>query len=355
VFAVGIWIFQGGGERPSAISTTSSSLSNQTLPTSTTTSPALLPDTPWTLIFDDGLEGVVVLDPNHPVGQTSELEGQRPGDQPYRLELVDSHLIVGWEQVHAVDIRSGESTVIGEATIFVPAAESDRVWLIDYAGGRIGQGAVQVWQVSVSGEVLTPPVLIETDGFPAIGVPGGLVIESGSGISIWDPTLAEVVEMGSGPGFVSDVTVGHGSALAWCSDLCDEFHVTEVTSGADQVFIHPELSSPFLGRWARFSGDGRYLAAPTEVGDIVIFDRETGASEVAFSLPNSNFAKLEWAPSGYELFASVSNQDGLSTTMAYYRLGAGRPDTFQVSLALRFDFVVVTEEEAQSFLATSTG
>ena len=54
-------------------------------------------------------------------------------------------------------------------------------------------------------------------------------------------------------------------------------------------------------------------------------------------------------------FASVSSQDGLSTTLAYHRLGTGRPETFQVSLTLGSTFVVVTEDEARSFLAAATG
>ena len=180
------------------------------------------------------------------------MKGQRPGDQPYRLEFVDGHLIVGWEEIYAVDIASGESTLIGEATIFVLAAESDRAWLIDYSGGRIGSGGLQVWQVSVFGEVLTTPVEIETSGFPAIGVPGGLAIESDSGISILDPARGSVVELGSGASFISDVTVGRGSALAWCSDPCDEFHVTELISDVDQVFTHPGQRLRFVARSARF-------------------------------------------------------------------------------------------------------
>ena len=315
----------------------------------------MLLDTPWTLIFDDGLDGVVVLDPNDPIGESSRVKGQRPGDQPYRLEFVDGHLIVGWEEIYAVDIASGESTLIGEATIFVPAAESDRAWLIDYSGGRIGSGGLQVWQVSVFGEVLTTPVEIETSGFPAIGIPGGLAIESDSGISILDPARGSVVELGSGASFISDVTVGRGSALAWCSDPCDEFHVTELISDVDQVFSHPGQRLRFVARSARFSGDGRYLAAPTESGDVVVFDRETGRAYVAFGTPDSRPASIRWPPSGLELFASVSSQDGLSTTLAYHRLGTGRPETFQVSLTLGSTFVVVTEDEARSFLAASTG
>jgi hypothetical protein len=96
---------------------------------SATTFPSSMTETPWALIFDDGVEGVTVLDPNDPAGgEGIPIEGQRRGDQPYRLELVAGHLVVGWNQVYAVDLDTAESTLLGEATVFVPGAEPDRVW-----------------------------------------------------------------------------------------------------------------------------------------------------------------------------------------------------------------------------------
>ena len=356
VIVAGVWLFQAGGEPANVISPTSSSRSDDTSRlTSTTGSPSLLPDTPWTLIFDDGLDGVVVLDPNDPVGHESKVEGQRPGDQPYRLEFVERRLIVGWEEIFAVDIDSRESTLLGEATIFVPAAEPGRVWLIDYSGGRIGQGALEAWQVSSTGEVLTPPAEIETNGIPAIGTPAGLAMESDAGLLIWDVRELEVVgTLGSGASFVSDSTFGHGGALAWCSDPCDQLHITELPSMADQLVSHPGQGTGFIARAGRFSGDGRYLAAPTESGDVVITDRDTGRTHLAFSLLISESIDLEWAPSGYELFARSVLDDGLTSQIAYHRLGTGRAEIINVSVSMGPSFVVVNEDDARSFLAAST-
>jgi hypothetical protein len=313
-------------------------------------------ETPWALIFDDGLDGVTVIDPNHPTGTNGiPIEGQRPGDQPFRLELVGGHLVVGWDRVYAVDLDTAASTLLGDATIFLPAAEPDRVWLIDYPGGRLGAGIPRAWQVSVLGEVISPPFELKTDGVPEIGVASGLALESDSGILIWDLDEEEVVaRLGLGSSFISDTTSEQGAALAWCDDPCDELHITDIPFMEDQTIIHPGQGNRFLARAARFSSDGRYLAAPTEAGDIIVFDRGTGRSHVAFSLPPNHIDHLEWAPSTNEIFATALVENELTTRIALHMLGTGRPETMDVCQSLGSDFVVVREEDARSLLGQST-
>ena len=353
---VGVWLFQAGQGPPTeSLATASTPATASPDVTSAEASSSLLVDTPWALIFDDGLDGATAVDPNDPIGHSTKVEGQRAGDQPYRLESVDGHLIVGWDQIYSVNLDSGESTLLGEATIFVPAAEPGRVWLIDYPGGAIGSGTPRAWQVSATGEMLTPQFEIETEGVPAIGVAAGLAIETESGIHIWDIGEGGVMgTLGADVSFASDTTFGQ-PALAWCSDPCDEVHITDIPSMDDLIFTHPGQGARFIARAARFSADGRYLAAPTEAGDIIVFDRDTGRSHVGFSLPTSERTHIEWAPSTYELFATTLLQNGLTTRIAYQMLGTGRPETIDVSLFLGSTFVVVTEDEARSFLAGSTG
>jgi hypothetical protein len=356
---LGVWILRGEADPPTDAMPTSPGSSVVVSDASITTglSPPM-PDIPWVLIFDDGLDGVVVVDPNDPAGSEAvQVEGQRPGDQPYRLTVVDGRLIVGWGEIYAVDVRSGESALVGKATAYVPAAEPERLWMIDYSGGRIGEGTLRAWQVSTSGDALISPVEIKTDGVPEMGVPSGLAIETESGISLWDATLGEVGDpLGPSAGFVSDVTMWSGSALAWCEDLCGRLHITEMPSGADQVVIHPDGEEiRFIARSARFSADGRYLAAPTKNGDVVVHDRDTGRSHVAFRLPASNSATVDWVQSGHVLFASTILENGVTSRIAHHRIEGGLTETVDVSVTVGQTFVVVNEEEARSFLAASAG
>jgi hypothetical protein len=70
-------------------------------------------------------------------------------------------------------------------------------------------------------------------------------------------------------------------------------HITDIPFIEDQTIIHRGQGTRFLARAARFSSDGRYLAAPTEAGDIIVFDRDTERSHVAFSLPPNHIDPLE--------------------------------------------------------------
>jgi hypothetical protein len=348
----GVWFFQAADDSPGE---SVQPVSPSVLETSTTGPAPVMPDVPWTLMFDDGLDGVVVVDPNDPQNlQEAKVEGQRAGDQPYRLELVGGHLIVGWEEIYAVEVDSADSLLLADSTIYVPAAEPDRVWMIDYSGGAIGSGTLTAWQVSVLGEEITPHFEVDLDADPVIGVPRGLALYSDSGIQVWDAVDDVVLgSMGSGPGVISDSTFRHGGALAWCEVSCEQIHVTGVPDMTDVPIDHPDEGVRFISGAARFSGDGRYLAAPAESGDLVVFDRESGVSSVVFDLPSENPTSVDWSESGHELFAVTPLQSSGLTRITHHLLGTDGFGTVDVSLARSVDFVVVPEGAATSFLAVS--
>jgi hypothetical protein len=226
--------------------------------------------------------------------------------------------------------------------------------MIDYSGGKIGSGTLTAWQVSVLGEEITPHFELDLDVYPVIGVPRGLALYTDSGIQVWDAVEDVVLgSLGNGPGVISDSTFQHGGALAWCQVSCDQLHVTGVPDMTDVSIDHPEEGVRFLSGAARFSGDGRYLAAPTEGGDVVVFDRETGVSSVVFNLPSENPIIVEWPMSGYELFAVTVLQSSGLTRIAHHLLGVDGFEAVDVPLARSVDFVVVPEGAAASFLASS--
>ncbi|MFP5333523.1 MAG: TolB family protein, partial [Acidimicrobiia bacterium] len=253
----------------------------------------------------------------------SVVEGQRAGDEPYSMVRIGDSLVVGWSEIFAVDIVTREATSLGLATIFVPGAEPDRVWMIDWPGGAIGSGTPEVWQVSLAGEQLAEPVELDADGFPAFGIPGGLVLESARGLELWDATTGGTDLLSDGGrGSVLDVT---GDEIAWCNThLCTELHVTNLATSATESYPLPEGRRFRVGPGAfqapsTFSPDGELLAAIVESGDqdetgVWILDRRTGEATVVSgvggmvagrSTPDfGGVAYLAWAPDGSQLFAT---------------------------------------------------
>ena len=307
-----VWLFRPSGSSEATPSSVTSVETTQTA--SATTLPFLEVEVPLALIFDDGLDGVIVVDPNDSVPYLVSVEGQRPGDQPYRLELVDGHLIVGWAEIYAADLLSGDSSPIGDATIYVPASESDRVWLVDYPSGRIGPETPIAWQASVAGNTLSPRMTLPLTEPPAIGVPGGLAVETDSGISIVQSPDLVIELVDTGPAFISDVSAVGEPVLAWCDEQCESFHISEIASGEDTMFGEMTGGDRFMNggdrfesRAARFSPNGRYVAAPSTDGDVVIYDREEDGLSVAFGIPASPMT-VEWSADGSWLVASGRDQ-----------------------------------------------
>jgi hypothetical protein len=119
---------------------------------------------------------------------------------------VGDKLVVGWGEPYALDVATRQAISLGTATIFVPAAEPNQVWMVDY-GTRIGDREPQVWRVYVdSAEPLQDPIPLVIDGYPQIGIPGGLALQTETGLELWDIETGQATTLeADGPGFVHDV------------------------------------------------------------------------------------------------------------------------------------------------------
>jgi sugar lactone lactonase YvrE len=266
------------------------------------------------LLLDDGLSGLVAVDPDSRLYEKSAVAGQRAGDEPYSMIRVVDKLVVGWANIMAVDVASREPLSLGQATIFVPAAEPDRVWLVNYPGGRIGAGEPSVWQVNVeSGEALSEPKPLDVDGFPVVGIKGGVAIQTDTGMTLWDFETGQTSVLdGNGPGFPFDT---NGEELVWCGGECRTLVITNTSTLGSEEFQPPEGHSAFIHHQGAFqstdyvSPSGRYFAALVgQVGDpkgraIWILDRDTGATTLVAD-PNSRVDYLGWSPDGDQLFAT---------------------------------------------------
>lgn len=223
--------------------------------------------------------------------------------------------------------------------------------MIDYPSGRIGPGPPEVWQVHVAGGQTTERRILDVDGHPAHGIPGGLALESDSGVVLWDAETEDVVGvLGTGTGFVSDVTVD--GKLAWCENTCDEMRITDINDGTEIPVSHPTGGS-FDARAATFSDDGRYLAAPSGTG-VVLVDTATGDSQLVITFP----AEVEppsfvaWAPDSHVVFATSYSYGESETTVGYYSAVSDTTEVSTLPHGGTLSFVVLPTNQAGQLLGT---
>ena len=324
---------------PSTVTTIAptTTVPTMTVPSTTVTSlPPVLPsegplfgvETGVVLLFDDGIDGVLAIDPDKRLAARSVVEGQRAGDEPYSMVRVGDSLVVGWSEIFALDIATREPTSLGLATIFVPAAEPDRVWMIDWSGGRIGTGTLQVWQVTATGERVTEPASLDVDGSPAFGIPGGLAIGHDQGLILWNAESGETsVLEGAGHGRVVDVAANE---ILWCTGDCTELHLTTLATLETQTYPVPRGFETFrvgFGAPDAFSPDGLTLAVIVQSRvqperAIWILDRRTGEARVVSGV-GGVVDYLAWAPDGRQLFAT-SWPHGFRTIVWRYDLVLGQ-------------------------------
>lgn len=275
------------------------------------------------LLLDDGIDGLTAVDLDRRLAGRSVVEGQRAGDEPYSMELVGEHLVVGWSHIYAVDVATRQATSLGLATVFAPAAEEERVWMLDY-GGYIGENPPEVWQVDLSGEIVTDATTLTVAGDPQIGILDGLALQAEHGMTLWEGVTGEARQIVStGPGFGLDV---HGEDLAWCAGACGELVVMSTVSLESETFPTPPGYDAFLYQ-ARFSPDGRFLAAIVGLSSdfagsrgVWVLDRATGEERVV-SDPDTTVDFLAWSPDGEQLFGTSNSYAHTQTAVWRYVVG----------------------------------
>ena len=225
--------------------------------------------------------------------------------------------------------------------------------MIDYPGGRIGQGDPLVWQVDVvSGEPVSEPTSLPMDLYPAIGIPGGLAVQHESGVSSWDSETGSFTRLAS-KGFGSPHDV-HGDDLIWCRDQCTQLVVTDTSNMEEKKFVTPTDYDMFLT--SKVSPDGRMLAAPVgrQGGDyggeaIWLLDRD---SKDTFLVSDSetHTEHLAWAPDGDQLFATSYSYGETRTAVWRYQVGNQEFSTVVLPFGGALSLVVVESTLADAYL-----
>src|SRR5690242_17707455 len=163
------------------ISTTATEPPSTPPSTTAKSSPIFGAPTDTTLIFDDGYDGIGLLDLDRGTLTRRVVTGQRAGDQPYRLIRVANRLVVGWGQIWAVPLSGAKPYEIDEATVAIPATEPDLIWLYDYPGQvPAGQQTVAMADSRRSNShLIQGPTLPDTSASPVMGVAKQLAYETG--------------------------------------------------------------------------------------------------------------------------------------------------------------------------------
>ncbi len=303
------------------------------------------------LVFADGLS----LDLDHRTAVVRTIAGQRAGDQRWDIVRAGHSVVVGWGQVWASAIAGGAPRMLGPVVTFVPAAEEGAVWLVNYPGGRIGEGTPTLSEVTTTGHViqsqLGPPPL---SGVPIVGIPGGLAFETSTGIAFWNAKRrAFIRQIGSRAGFIGNAA--HGQ-VAWCEGLCTSLHVTAVV-GSDKQIPSPQSGQVFEPDSVRLSPDGRYVAAITtreglgtanQLGSLNVIDTRTGHVDVVRD-PVSVWSTMTWTADSSTVFFASDNSAGM--TVGRFRVGTRNAGTAEIPIQNAEQFVIVNRSAAKAILS----
>lgn len=299
------------------------------------------------LLFTDGIDGVTAVDLDRRIAGRTVIDGERAGDQQFRLTLTGDHLVVGWGGIHAAPLAGGPSVRIDDATISVPAAEPGEVWTVTWDGGRIGSGEPTVRRVHVDGTVsLSTDALDARNLPPLLGVPGGLVVPAPGGIAVWDASTGTLgPTLGPGPG----VTItSNGELLAWCESSCATTHVVELERPGAPTAPHVSAGSQQLA----FSPDGRRLAALRPVdGDtrLVVTDLDTG-DEAIVATSLDGYGALQWTDDGEQLFYTENAYRQPSTRIGRYTVADADWELRTIPVGDGLAAIAITPEQARHFL-----
>jgi hypothetical protein len=219
------------------------------------------------------------------------------------------------------------------------------VWLIRWTGDRIGAGTAHAWQVNTDGVMLTEPAEITIEGYPDIGIPGGLAMQTDDGIWLWYPDeAADSAAFGDETATALDVS---GDQLAFCPvSPCVEVHIINQATGRTQIIYREEGFADH----ARFSPDGTYLALTTRNG-LVLASTQTGnAVDLIDDLTTDLPLYVEWSPDGTQLFVATYSYGQGQIMLARYDIETTDLDTAVVPFGGTLSFVVLTQDEASRYL-----
>ena len=304
VLVAAVWSTTSGGDseeaRPRPSTTAVQPRPSDPLRPNAWSFPALGVATGTTLyLSSDGRLSVVDVDAGK--GATVLLPELTGGDPPYRL-LGRSDKIVFYGRagddtgIYVLDPDDLDSrTLIGVASLFLPSANEDRVWLVDGAF----RPTQTVREVALDGKVTVAAT--RTPNLPVLAaVSGGLVLGGQDGLVVWDPTTGRSSRITSGQ---TTLVGARSDQVAVCTDTCTTLVITDLPTGRSTSVPAPP---GFQFTPGVYSPSGNQLAFPALAEDgslyLGIVDPKTGAVVVAPTTISGPFQSIVWSPSGRWVF-----------------------------------------------------
>ena len=300
------------------------------------------------LIFDNGYDGITLLDVDHRVATRRIGVGQRAGDQPFRIVRAGNDVLVGWGDVSAAPLTGGASRLLPPATVFVPAVEPDRVWLVDYpneAGTPPHAKFVEVSTGTMLADVTSPFVGGASFG---TGILGGFAMATDHGIDLWHLDSRKVyAHLGGTNGGMGRTLDAVGSRLAWCearagdtSGSCDTVHLTDLAArGGPKDVLTPTYPGQEITS-AVISPDGTRIAVATASGAVTI-----EGDGVHRSVATVQYPSMAWSSDGGRLYVSSNAFEQRLGTLDRWSAATDTVEHADLPFGGLLQFVTATEAE----------
>jgi hypothetical protein len=163
-----------------------------------------------------------------------------------------------WGGIFSIDLNHpGRPQLLGTDGYFLPSANPDRVWIVSHRASP----AQTVREMTAAGATTVADVPLPTV-FVTGATSRGLVIDSGAGLQLWDPSARRTVATIPG----NTLVASDADMVASCTSPCPTITLTDVRTGKHQVVSAPRGTTAFAqaGHLLRvagvFSPDHRNLA-----------------------------------------------------------------------------------------------
>lgn len=298
------------------------------------------------LLFSDGIDGATAIDLDRRLAGRRVIKGERAGDQPFRLTLTGEHLVVGWGEIYAAPLSGKPSRQIADATMYIPASESDEVWTLTWDGERTGSGTATVHRVRMDGTVVFTsttfdPAILE----PVIGVPGGIAVNTHEGVAVWHADTGTTSPV-LGPGPATAATTD-GRSLAWCEGSCSTVHVAHLERTGGPIAPHAAPGAQQIA----LSGNGAPLAVLRPNGgraDLVV-TRSGTSEEVVVARDLDPSGALVWTRGGRQLFYTANQHS--SQRVGRYDIEAQRWEIHSLPVEGGLAPIALDRAQARSFFS----